>query len=380
MEYVEPGKRAELRLEARKERFNCPGFATGMVRLCRGGCGCRRHRWAAALPLRAPCCALPLTLTCLLPNPPTPSPPQDLFTEEERAKREQRATRFGTASTGLEWKPPPAESLEDAEKRRQRAERFGVEYRPKDETGLMDVGAWGGAVRGRLCQRPTAAGLCSLLRPVPASRAPFQTFRCRRPPALTPDLFEARKDASAAVPRRPEAVHVYGVDLMSTADLLKYFTVYSEPSGGLVALVGPWPVCVCERGWTGTEMATAAPSSPRPVSAHWRPSPASLRHSQTGPTFVEWINDSSANVLFADGPTATRAVAGLGAPLPPEDAPELLGAGLYGPLGASRGCARPGACNLPPGLPGLLFWPHHCPPCPFFDAPAPAPCNPHHRH
>jgi hypothetical protein len=30
---------------------------------------------------------------------------------------------------------------EDEERKRQRAERFGVEYKPRDETGLMEVGA-----------------------------------------------------------------------------------------------------------------------------------------------------------------------------------------------------------------------------------------------
>ncbi|KAL4426356.1 hypothetical protein ABPG77_004650 [Micractinium sp. CCAP 211/92] len=173
--YVEPGKRRDLRLDARKERLARPGFATGI----------------------------------------------DLFTEEEAAKRAQRAARFGLPSTGLEWQPP--QPSEDEEKKRARAARFGVEYQPKDETGLMDV-----------------------------------------------DLFEARRDPSAAVPRRPEAVHIYGVDLLSTGDILKYFADY-------------------------------------------------------GPKFVEWINDSSANVLFADAPTAKRAVAGLGKPLPPDEAPEQLG-------------------------------------------------------
>ncbi|KAL4430928.1 hypothetical protein ABPG75_006184 [Micractinium tetrahymenae] len=174
--YVEPGKRRDLRLDARKERLARPGFATGI----------------------------------------------DLFTEEEVAKRAQRAARFGLPSgSGLEWKPP--QPSEDEEKKRARAARFGVEYQPKDETGLMDV-----------------------------------------------DLFEARRDPSTAVPRRPEAVHIYGVDLMSTGDILKYFADY-------------------------------------------------------GPKFVEWINDSSANVLFADAPTAKRAVAGMGKPLPPEEAPEQMG-------------------------------------------------------
>lgn len=51
------------------------------------------------------------------------------------------------------------------------------------------------------------------------------------------------------VPRRPDAVHVYGVDLMSTGDLLKYFADYgawgvaSQPcvSGGQLR-AGWWPV------------------------------------------------------------------------------------------------------------------------------------------
>lgn len=40
---------------------------------------------------------------------------------------------------------------------------------------------------------------------------------------------------------------------------------------------------------------------------------------------MEWINDSSCNVLFADAATAKRAVVGLGKPLPPDDAPDLQG-------------------------------------------------------
>ncbi|KAG7671833.1 hypothetical protein KSW81_004719 [Nannochloris sp. 'desiccata'] len=142
----------------------------------------------------------------------------DLFTEEEVEKRQQRASRFNMPDTGLQWTPP--EIPEDEEKRKARAERFGVEYQAPDADGLMDV-----------------------------------------------DLFETRKEAPPEVPRRPEAVHIYGVDLMSTSDVLKYFKDY-------------------------------------------------------GPTYVEWLNDSSANVLFKDGPTAKRAIAGLGKPLPPEDLPE----------------------------------------------------------
>jgi hypothetical protein len=141
----------------------------------------------------------------------------DLFTTEEQDKLQQRAARFGV-ETGLRWQPP--EVPQDEAQRKARAERFGVEYAPRDETGLMDV-----------------------------------------------DLFEERKEAPLEVERRTEAVHVYGVDLMSTSDILKYFGEY-------------------------------------------------------GPTYVEWLNDSSCNVLFRDGPTAKRAVAGQGKPLNPDQLPE----------------------------------------------------------
>ena len=40
------------------------------------------------------------------------------------------------------------------------------------------------------------------------------------------DLFEERHDAARAVERRLEAIHLYGVDLMSTRDCLAYFKAY----------------------------------------------------------------------------------------------------------------------------------------------------------
>lgn len=52
------------------------------------------------------------------------------------------------------------------------------------------------------------------------------------------DLFEERKEVPRDVERRPDAIYLYGVDVMSTEDALQYFGDY-------------------------------------------------------GPTFVEWINDSS---------------------------------------------------------------------------------------
>lgn len=69
----------------------------------------------------------------------------------------------------------------------------------------------------------------------------------------------------------------------------------------------------------------ASPSTP----SHRAPLPADcLRYfADYGPTYVEWINDSACNVLFADAPTAKRAVVGLGKPLPPEEMPDLAGEG-----------------------------------------------------
>ena len=78
-------------------------------------------------------------------------------------------------------------------------------------------------------------------------------------------MLEERKEPGPDIPRRPEAIHLYGVDCMSNSDCLSYFGDY-------------------------------------------------------GPTFVEWIDDSSCNILFEDEFTAKRALIGRGKPLPPEDA------------------------------------------------------------
>jgi hypothetical protein len=142
----------------------------------------------------------------------------DLFSEEELSKRQQRAERFGTTTAGIQW--TGGEIAEDAEKRRQRAERFGMTPPTGGEdAGLMDV-----------------------------------------------DLFEERKEAPADVERRLEVVHIYGVDLLSTKDILNYFGDY-------------------------------------------------------GPKYIEWINDSSANVVFSDFGTAERAMVGMGTPMVNADLP-----------------------------------------------------------
>lgn len=85
------------------------------------------------------------------------------------------------------------------------------------------------------------------------------------------DVLEERKEHGADIPRRPEAIHLYGVDCMSTSECLAYFGDY-------------------------------------------------------GPTFVEWIDDSSCNILFEDEFTAKRALIGHGKPLPPDNsAPDTAG-------------------------------------------------------
>ena len=65
----------------------------------------------------------------------------------------------------------------------------------------------------------------------------------------SPDLLEQRRLPGRDVERRPAAIHLYGVDLMSTAECLGYF--------------GEW-----------------------------------------GPTFCEWINDSSCTLLTCIIPQA----------------------------------------------------------------------------
>jgi len=225
------------------------------------------------------------------------------------------------------------EDAEDVEKKRKRAARFGTEYVAPDETGMMDVGASQRQAVPRsvipLCtplarrsslKPPTADTAphmcCGRSAARPAACEPGAARRTGRPtraetwltrslaharPARAADLLEARMEAAAEVARRPDAVHLYGVDLLSTAECLGYFEGY-------------------------------------------------------GPTCVEWLDDSSCNVLFGDAGSAARAIAGRGRPLPPDAdgaAPDHAGARLArGRRGPSRGGL------LAPGRPEcvLLFW------------------------
>jgi len=176
----------------------------------------------------------------------------DLFADEERARIAARAARFGKiaplsdaaadasnpSASAASVAPPPLSGTavpirnvsyapdEDELRKRARASRFQTPY-DGGEGLMMEV-----------------------------------------------DLLEERRPLPPAgtVERCPEKIHVYGVDVLSTSEILRYFT-------------------------------------------EW------------GPTYVEWLDDSSANVVFADGLTAKRALVGRGRPMPPDDANEGGGGG-----------------------------------------------------
>lgn len=156
-------------------------------------------------------------IQCTHASNPSPHAPFPGATQEEVAKREERAAKFGASADALRWEP-----AEDLAQRAARAARFGTQFAPAQDA-MMDV-----------------------------------------------DLLESRREPSLSHALRPDAAYVYGVDLMSTADVLRAFADY-------------------------------------------------------GPRFVEWINDSSCVVLFADAASAKRAVAGTGRPLPPDPGSELQG-------------------------------------------------------
>jgi len=75
-----------------------------------------------------------------------------------------------------------------------------------------------------------------------------------------PDTLEQIKNVDASVKRRLDTLHMHGTDKMSNGAIFSYFSEY-------------------------------------------------------GATFIEWINDSSCNILFADNFTARRALIGLSKPI-----------------------------------------------------------------
>lgn len=147
----------------------------------------------------------------------------DIFDTQEVTKRKERADRFqltDTSANPIDNYRPDEEIVLKAK----RAEKYSIEYAP-DSAVMMDM-----------------------------------------------DLFEERHEPEKEVARRTNAIYLYGVDVMSTMDVLGY----------------------------------------------WK---------DHGPTFVEWINDSSCNILFADEFSAKRAMVYRGHPLPPT-ADNLSASGL----------------------------------------------------
>eukprot|EP00798_Chlamydomonas_sp_ICE-L_P003692 gene3692-13760_t len=155
--------------------------------------------------------------TSSLPGPARGDPKNQSSGQEEVEKRTSRAERFQISESVLDYKP-----AEDEEAKKRRAAKFGTIYQPT-EAALMDM-----------------------------------------------DLFEDRREVPLEIVRREEAIHIYGVDVMSTSEVLRYFTDY-------------------------------------------------------GPTYVEWLDDSSCNVLFKDIYSVKRAIAARGTPFPPEDSAATSG-------------------------------------------------------
>ena len=144
---------------------------------------------------------------------------------EEQARRAARAAKFGLDDGAVAPAPAaePAEMLtmEEVQSRAERAAKFGMEAR--DPLSVLD-------------------------------RQPGNDA-----------YWERRRDAADDEEPRPEAIHVFGTDKMSTEDLLRYFM--GVPSGD--------------------------------------------------PRAVEWVNDSAANVTFVDADAARAALEARTVPLLP---------------------------------------------------------------
>lgn len=143
----------------------------------------------------------------------------DLFDPEEEAKRAARAAKFGAM---LELTPEQKALREKAE-----AEREAREARQKSAA-------------------PAASG-----EDAPAGDDAAMDAEAAPPPKA--DILEERVDPELDAVWRNDAVHLYGVDHMTTAECMGYFGEY-------------------------------------------------------GPVFCEWINDSSCNVVFNDEHAARRAI------------------------------------------------------------------------
>ena len=150
----------------------------------------------------------------------------DVFDPAEQAKRAARAAKFGTAAPSA--LTPEQQAIKD-KRDAQDAQRLAANAAALQEAyaDAMDDGTTRGAADGAVGSNASAE--------------------------VVQDFFERRVDPELDASWRADAVHLYGVDHMTTAECVGYFSEY-------------------------------------------------------GPVFCEWINDSSCNVVFNDETTARRAI------------------------------------------------------------------------
>ncbi len=166
------------------------------------------------------------------------------LTEEEAARRAARAAKFGTAppeegAAAVEAAEPPAVvqmlTMEEIAAREARAKKWEIEAPANPLDSVATLSSMTGTA----------------LDDISASKA----------------FWERRRDPSAEEEVRPEAVHIFGTDRMSTEDVALYF-------------------CNCGLSYE--------------------------------PKWVEWVNDSSANVVFESGDAALEALSVRTVPLLPD--------------------------------------------------------------
>lgn len=185
----------------------------------------------------------------------------DPNSEEERAKREARAKKFGMPAPAA-----PEVSEEERAKREARAAKFGL---------VASVSAAEKAAEALVAPTPMAPEEVPLLTAEEVlqrqERArkwgtqpsnPLESIISAAPKGA---FWEKRRDAEADEVARPEAVYVFGVDKMSTEDLLRFW----------------------------------------------------IAEGVTPPEHVEWINDSAACVVFGAAEAAAQAVLARTVPLMP---------------------------------------------------------------
>jgi len=181
---------------------------------------------------------------------------------EEKAKREARAAKFGGVAEAA-----PQHSEEDRARREERAAKFGLHAsvsaaektaeamvmpvvpEPPPEMHLLST--------DELRQREERAAKWGT---TPAN--PLESIVSAAPKG---SFWEKRRDTAEDEVPRPEAVHIFGVDKLSTEDLLRFWVADGLPV----------------------------------------------------PTYVEWVNDSSANVVFASAEDVAAAVPARTVPLTP---------------------------------------------------------------